>query len=123
MLEISWTLEWQGRTKEIESEYQLWKVSLVTCGKQFPSEALVSYCLNFFYSFKTGQSTNTGVTELAIGRTGTQGLWHSSLLWVVSWLEHAAESHTFSRQYYHLSFPSSGKEVRGQYGSSDLNPT
>lgn len=33
------------------------------------------------------------------------------------------ECHKFSRQYYHLSFPSSGKEVRGQYGSSDLNPT
>lgn len=56
-------LESLGRTKEIESEHHLWKTSLVTCGKQFPSEALVSYCLNFFNSFKTGQSTNTSVIE------------------------------------------------------------
>lgn len=84
--------------------------------KQSPSEAVDSYCLNYFCSSRLVKAPTQVSQRGAVHCQGrdTEGLWHSSQLWPVSWLEHAAGCHKFSTEYYHLSFPSCGKKLKGQ---------
>lgn len=114
LLGINWTLGGKGVKKEIESE-QWWKAFLATRVKQSPSEAVVSDCLNYFYSSTLVRALTQASQRGAVCWQGkdAEGLWHPSQLWAVSQLERAAGSHESSTQYCHLSFPSRGKELKG----------